>query len=184
MKLNGVFLALSGVLLLMAVIIASFLSVILGVIVIVLAIIVIVALNFLGAQSNSDVVERLRSSPKRGFFDNQIEHLVKNYHAIQQWGSNAKEYDETSSITKSYNLIVSQMNNIMESAIKYIKTYDYISQPRSTYIVGLLDKSDTLVSKLHELQELILKVDDSTSDVDISYVDDMLEALRELGKQN
>lgn len=154
----------------------------LGILIVVLAIVVIGASCFIAMQQSSDPLDELRGNRKYMMFSDQIEHLAKNKAAVEMWGSNAQSYVDASSVSKSYELISRQMNNIIASAVKYIKTYDYVSRPRAQYLGKLICQSDELVKKLHELQELILKVDDSTSDVDISYVDDLLSALRDMGE--
>lgn len=140
------------------------------------------ALNYMEYLSSKDPVTKLMRAAPRGQFTDEVNAICKNYEAVSSWSKNATQYDSASSISKSYDLISLQMLNILESATKYIKTYDYISRPRPTFLQGLQRESYELVRKLHELQELILKIDDSTSDVDISYVDDLLDGLRQMSE--
>lgn len=137
-------------------------------------------LNYMAYSNSQNPLSQLQKASKQNGFIRPIRTLTTNYHAIMDWAEHAKEYDAESSITKSYELLSSQMNNIIESASKYVKTYDWHTRPKPKYLLDLVDQSNKLVARLHELQELILKVDDSTSDVDITYVDDLLQALREV----
>ena len=140
------------------------------------------ALNYMEYISSKDPVTRLMRAAPKGQFVDEVNAICKNCEAISSWSKNALQYDSDSSISKSYELITMQMNNIMESATKYIKTYDYVSKPRPVFLHDLQRESYSLVRKLHELQELILKIDDSTSDVDITYVDDLLDGLRQMSE--
>lgn len=169
-----------AVLLLCVIAIALVAGPVFGVLLVLLWLVVTGALNYLVYTNSKDLTLRIEKSAKYGLFRDEINLLKRNYLAVLDWGSNTSEYDAESSITKAYNLISTQMDNTVESAIKYIKTYDYHTRPRPGYLLDLCNKSNQLVRRLHELQELILKVDDSTSDVDITYVDDLLDALREM----
>lgn len=137
-------------------------------------------LVYMEVVSGKDPLIKLRKAPKAGMFQKQVQQLCTSYMSVYSWRDHQKDYDAESSIYKSYDLIASQMDNIIESATKYIKTYDYYSRPTPSYLNDLVRQSKGLVERLHELQDLILKVDDSTSDVDITYVDDLLEALRDM----
>lgn len=132
------------------------------------------------ADPGGDLVDRLRRAPKNGLFGNAVEHLVRDYYAVESQSEHLQGYDADSSITKSYQMISSQMKNIMESAIKYISTYNYFSRPVPSYLEKLVHQADGLVTKLNELMELLIQVEDSTSDVDVSYVDDLLDSLRQM----
>lgn len=130
--------------------------------------------------SQVDILARLERAKPSGYFVSEVQTLTTNYKAIESWSEHAESHGVESSIYKSHELLFSQMNNILESAIKFIKSYDYHTNPTPKYLWDLQKQSDKLVKKLHELQDLVLQVDDSTSEVDISYVDDLLSALREM----
>lgn len=172
------------ILLVCAVIIALVLNNILGTIVLIMWGVIIFLLNCLEYLASKDICRRLVSAPKFSVFDDQVKALQRSYMSVENWRKNAEEYEANSSIAKSYELISSQMNNILESAIKYMKTYDYVAFPEPSHLTSLVKQSKVLVSKLHELQDLIMQVDDSTGDVDITYVDDLLVALRDIVMQN
>lgn len=138
------------------------------------------ALGYMEYMSQRDLISRLERAKRLGYFNAEVDTLTVNYRAIEAWGEHAASHGEESSIYKSHDLLFSQMKNIIESAIKFMNTYDYHTNPYPQYLMDLCKQSQKLVGKLHELQNLVLQVDDSTSEVDISYVDDLLSALREM----
>ena len=170
----------AAVMLMCVLIIAGIAGGFFGVLLLFFWLILTAGLNYMAYTNSKNPLNQLQKVSKKNGFIRPIRTLTTNYMAIMDWAEHAKEYDPESSITKSYELLSSQMNNIIESAAKYVKTYDWHTRPKPKYLLDLVDQSNKLVSRLHELQELILKVDDSTSDVDITYVDDLLQALREI----
>ena len=80
----------------------------------------------------------------------------------------------------TYDLLSKNAYSNVDKATKWIQHYDYISRPSMSYIKTLVDNSKLITTKLNDLDELILKVDDSTNSIDMSFVDDMLNSLREV----
>ena len=80
------------------------------------------------------------------------------------------------------NKIKQQLDNNVNSAILYIKSYDYNLKPETNYIKRIKESSNKLYSKLNELIELVLENEKSTDDIDLSSVDDILESLKEVSE--
>lgn len=130
--------------------------------------------------AEQDTAKQLRAYDRAhgSLFCHQIEKLTWNHQAIL-----AKEpyfREQSQSIYEAYQLIARKSERYLESAIAYMKQYDYISRPRPSHMMELTGRSDILVSKLQELSEDCFKINDAASDIDISVIDDLLQALNEM----
>lgn len=85
-------------------------------------------------------------------------------------------------ILKVADKIKQQLDNNVDSAILYVKSYDYSLKPETKYIKKIRKNSEMLYSKLNELIELVLENEKSTDDIDLSSVDDILESLKEVSE--
>lgn len=138
--------------------------------------------NYQLILKQNDIIASLKASAKGSYFEAQITRLSKVYNAISNRQDFYSRYEEGDSIRSAYDLLQKQIASNIVQATNYIKHYDYITKPRTTYLDEIVRNSNELLTKSIELSELVLQIEDSTSDVDTTYVDDMLESLRKVVK--
>lgn len=138
--------------------------------------------SLLMKSSESDIIYELKKANKKKMFDVWVNDIITYYKAIEFKRDFFEAYEEDSSIRASYELLSKQMTSNIISLTNYLKSYDYVLRPYTFYVMDTAKDCEKLVNKLNELSELVLKIDDSTSNVDITYVDDMLESLRKVVK--
>lgn len=138
--------------------------------------------SLLMKSNESDIIYELKKANKKGVFDERVNAIITYYKAIEFKRDFFESYEEDSSIRASYELLSRQMTSNIISLTKYLRSYDYVSRPFTSYVMNIARDCKELVDKLNELSELVVKIDDSTSNVDITYVDDMLESLRKVVK--
>lgn len=127
--------------------------------------------------SEKDTVKLLKAYDKKHgrLFRHSIEKLTWNHTAILAKESYFSEQSE--SIQNAYQLICLKSEKYLNSAIAYMRQYDYVSRPQPFHMQELARNSDILVAKLQELSEDCFKINDAASDIDISIIDDLLSAL-------
>lgn len=136
--------------------------------------------NYIVLIKSNDIIANLKSADKRKLFHSQIDTIERCYNAIKFKEEFFDEYDDDNSIGASYDLLMRQMIANIDSATNYIRSYDTVLRPNTEYVNNIAKNSQELVNKLNELCELVTKIDDSTSEVDITYVDDLLSSLRKV----
>jgi len=127
---------------------------------------------------SKDLMGRLKSANKHGMFRHQVSVIEDSYLAIEHKSEFFMSYDESSSIRKAYDLLQKQMLSNLNASVKYLEGYDYRTRPSTRYIDNICRECEELVSKLNDLSELVASIDDSASDVDVTYVDDLIKSLR------
>jgi hypothetical protein len=140
----------------------------------------VVYANYDTLVAKNDIISALKHSDKRGHFKSYIADLVKAYNAITYKQEYFSKYEPDSSVYKTYDLLLKRIESNIKKATNFIEGYNYQSNQSTEYIKTICLDSTKLVEKLNNLSELVLKVDDTSSDVDITYVDDMLISLREV----
>lgn len=126
----------------------------------------------------NDLLGLLRSANKHRYFNHQVSTLSDCYNAIEQKREYFETYPEDNSIRKSYVLLSKQITANIRAATNYMSGYDYVTKSSYNYLDRICNQSCDLVQKLHELSDLVAQVDDSASNVDITYVDDFIKSLR------
>lgn len=79
-----------------------------------------------------------------------------------------------------YEKLKQQIYTNADYITKYIDAYDYVMKPVSQKekIKELIKQNEMLISKLNVLVEQMISVDKSVNDLDTTYVDDLIDALR------
>ena len=79
-----------------------------------------------------------------------------------------------------YEKLKQQIYTNADYIMKYIDAYDYVMRPISQRekINDLIDTNEMLISKLNTLVEQMISVDKSVNDLDTTYVDDLINALK------
>lgn len=128
-------------------------------------------------KSADDYKQALIVLDKGKKFTKQINMIVD---AMRSYDIKREFFDtvaDNESITKAVDLIHQKIVHNYESAKTFLKYYDWKLKPASPYFDKLAESSKLMSVKLSELTELISEVQDSTSDVDISYVVDFTSSL-------
>jgi mevalonate kinase len=79
-----------------------------------------------------------------------------------------------------YEKLKQQIYTNAEYITKYIDAYDYVMKPvtQKEKIKELIKQNEMLISKLNILVEQMISVDKSVNDLDTTYVDDIIDALK------
>jgi len=93
-------------------------------------------------------------------------------------------YPRDDSLRQTFDLISKRIILNMDRANRYIDSYDYVTLPDPVYLRKVANNSSEMIRKLNELSDLALQIEDSATDVDSSSADYMLEALRDLLKED
>ena len=112
----------------------------------------------------------------------EINVIIKAYETAVFYDKVFDKYDKTSSIWRTYKTLADRAEDNARRAIRWLKSYNYITETRQStaYIVKLSNDSVYVIDKLNALNQLVIDVEDSAKDTDMSYVDDMLLSLREV----
>lgn len=137
-------------------------------------------INYQMFVKDNDKLSNLKLADSHNLFNKEIIILTKTVQSVEFYRNIFEKYDIGSSMRDTYDLLSKSAYDNVDKATKWIQHYDYISRPPMTYIKALVDNSKLITTKLNELDELVLKVDDSTDSIDMSFVDDMLNSLREV----
>lgn len=139
-------------------------------------------MNYQMLVADNDKLKSLQSVDTHHLFTNEIACLTRAIQSVEFYRPIFEKYEIGSSIRDTYELLSMNAYSNVDKSIKWIAHYDYISKPSHEYIHKLVDNSKLVVDKLNELDELVIKVDDTAENVDMQYVDDMLSSLKEVLK--
>ena len=129
-----------------------------------------------------DIIAEMRRADKRHLFDTQIMVFNDANKSVQLKKELFKQYEDMGKISQAYEMIAIQVYNNTESALNFIKNYDYISNASRNYLLNLTNETRELIHKLNDLGDMLLQIEDDSHDVDISYVDEMLDSFESLSK--
>ena len=129
-----------------------------------------------------DIIAEMKAADKRHLFDAQIMVFSDANQSILLKKELFEQYEDMGKISQTYEMIATQVRNNTESALNFIKNYDYISNASRSYLLSLTSETRDLIRKLNELSDMLLKIEDDSHDVDISYVDEMLDSLRRVNR--
>ena len=126
--------------------------------------------------------EKLKDSDRKGVFKRQVNAISRQYESIKSREDFFADNTEDS-MKDMYYKILEQMHSNMDSATAYIETYDYYTRPNPVYLDNLCKQGDILVGKFNRLVEQIVDIDTNLTTLDMAYVDDLLNCLEEVKKQ-
>lgn len=125
-----------------------------------------------------DIIDEMRRSDKMHLFEPQIMVFSDAGKSVILKKEMFEQYEDMGKISQAYELIATQVSNNTESALNFIKNYDYISNASRQYLYNLTNETRELIRKLNDLSDMLLQIEDDSHDVDICYVDEMLDSLR------
>lgn len=129
---------------------------------------------------SDDIKKKLMQADSRHEFKGYVKAICNAIDSVEFFRHVFSEYPPDNPIHETFDFLDKKAYQNAERAYRWIKTYNYIIKPSQEYIIRLAENSYQITQKLSDLNELMIKVEDSTSNVDISYVDDLLMSLKEL----
>lgn len=129
---------------------------------------------------SNDIKTMLRRADKHNLFTREVGNIIRAADSIAFYSDIFGKYDEGNPIRKTYDMLRQKSDSNIQKAVKWLSQYNKISNPSSKYIQDLSENSLQIMHKLDELNELTLQIEDSATNVDISYVDDLLKSLKEI----
>lgn len=129
---------------------------------------------------SDDIKAKLIQADKYKMFSPYVKEICNTVDSVEFYRDVFSGYPPDNSIHETFEYLDKKAYQNAERGYRWIKTYNYISCPSHKYIIELTNNCYEISKKLSELNELMIKVEDSASDVDISYVDDLLASLKEL----
>lgn len=118
-------------------------------------------------------------------------HGVDYYNEIKRLCDEVKDkrdffniYREDDSIMEIYNLLVSRAVQNQSKAERFVSAYNFSVSDGFAYLDKLYRDTLEVVKQLNELVHLSIQIEDSASDVDTGSANDMLEALKEVFKED
>ena len=138
-------------------------------------------------ESNSrEALQLLKKNKKYRWFEDYIDKMDSVYKGSVSKLDSLKELEVSESIIDAADKIVIQIGSNVDACILYIKTYSYQIdedfRSYNQYLERLCIESKNLEDKLEELINLVFENKKSADDIDLSSVDDILEALKEVSK--
>lgn len=138
-------------------------------------------------ESNSrEALQLLKKNKKYRWFEDYIDKMDSIYKGSVSKLDSLKELEVSESIIDAADKIVIQIGSNVDACILYIKTYSYQIdedfRSYNQYLERLCIESKNLEDKLEELINLVFENKKSADDIDLSSVDDILEALKEVSK--
>ena len=127
-----------------------------------------------------DIKANLLKVDTKKVFTPYVREICNALDSVEFYREVFSSYPPDNSIHQTFEYLDKKAYQNAERAYRWIKTYNHIVSPSQKYIVELANNSYEISQKLSELNELMIKVEDSTSDIDITYVDDLLLSLKEL----
>lgn len=139
-----------------------------------------IAANVVLLKSRHSTV-RLEDSNEKGYFDKQVRQIKQQYNSIKS----RKEFmsQSTDSMQELYEKILEQAESNIDSAAAYIESYDYHTKPEPIYLNDLCNQGDILVKKFNTLVEQLVDIDTNPTALDMSYVDEVVDCLKEMQTQ-
>lgn len=170
-----------GLLILIAVVSSPLLAVTLGVV----WLIGLIYFNYVLVIKMDNMLYKLRSANKKNYFGHSVQCIEKQMDSIDSRKEIFENLEEGDKLKEIYQLVVTQFYTNVEYIVKYMKTFDYITQPKSVTnkIKNLVNQNDTLVSKLNMVVESMIDVDKSVANVDTSVLDDIIDSLRSVSNE-
>ncbi len=118
---------------------------------------------------------------KRKNFKLAADRIVKQYRSIEARGDYINSLSDAN-IQGVYNKILEQAESNIVTATSYINQYDYYTNPSTKYLDDLCAHGDTLVFKFNALVEQLIDIDTNPTQLDMAYVDDVINCMEEIKK--
>lgn len=149
-------------------------------------IISVIYTNYSVIVRNTDMISIIRSADKHHKFKNECESLIRTYKSINFHAEFFNSEEPGSMMKEAYDLIAEQTHGNIISAVKFMRSYNYITCPPYDFLTNICNQNEEMVKSLTKLVELTLKIDSKADDVDLSYVNNLIQSLKELsdGKEN
>lgn len=152
------------------------LSVVLFYIMFVFWLIFIIYSNYNIIIKNTDITSSIKAANRRHVFDCQTNELITAYKSVKLRENFFTESGKN--VQDTYELIRQQIFSNIKSAVQYMSAYDYAISPEPKYLNDLCEQNEKLLSSLSELVELIIKIDSTVDDTDLTEVECIIESLR------
>lgn len=133
--------------------------------------------NYVLIVRNRDDDYLLKNADKKGIFRKQVNGFVTQRKSLEQ---RALVIGDDEKLLEVYELVCKQVDNNVESAIKFMEMYDYVQRPSTRYLDDLFLENKKMIDNFNEVVEQFIKIENSVHDVDTTYIDDLLESLREM----
>ena len=138
-------------------------------------------------KTNGDIIveytKRMKKANKYSRFDKDCVVLLDSLQVLNFRKQYFNKYKE-GSIRKSFDLLERQILHNVDIAITYMENYNYDAIRKTEQSVERLASAvvncSEATDKLRELYDMTVKIDDSASVIDISYVDNLLESLKDV----
>lgn len=133
--------------------------------------------NYVLLVRNQDDDYLLKNADKRGIFKKQVRGFISQRESLKQ---RRDTIDDDEKLLEVYELVCRQVDNNVDSAIKFMEMYDYVQRPDTRYLDDLFVENQQLIVNLNEVVEQFIKIENSAHDVDTTYIDDLLVSLKEM----
>lgn len=140
--------------------------------------------NYTIIVKNTDITEDIKAANKHHVFDFEEKALIDAYQSITIRAEFFEKLEDGDKLKETYELIRQQVLSNIKSAVQYMQTYDYVTCPSRRYIDNLRADNSKLLRQLSELVELVIKINSTADDIDLTLVDCMLESLRSVSDDN
>ena len=151
-----------------------------AIIALVVWVITVIYTNYTIIVKNNDMIEIIRSADRKHKFKNEVSSLIKAQQSIEFHAEFFSEKETGESMKEAYELIAEQISGNINAAVKFMRSYNYITCPSYRFLTDICSENNELLSSLTKLVELTLEIDSAADDVDLSYVDNLIRSLKEL----
>lgn len=91
-----------------------------------------------------------------------------------------EENESNDNLKNAYELIKEKVTANINTAIAFMKSYDYVARPNAEYLYQLINENDTLLEQLNKLIELNLKADNTSYLIKTDTVEDLIMSLEHI----
>lgn len=141
----------------------------------------LIVANLCLLRYKSSPTDQLRALGNKGNFQKYTKRIILQYESVES----RREFFETEtneSMQDLYKKIHEQAVSNIQSAVGYISSYDFCTQPEPVYLQELCQKGDIMVTKFNKLVEQVVDIDTNLTELDSAYIDDVLESMEEIKK--
>ena len=138
------------------------------------------AINYAILIKSKDKIAALKRADRHRMFERQVNVIIKALQSTEFYRQIFEKYDETSSVREAFDMLAKDADMTADKAIRWMNTYDYHTRPSIEYIVSLSERAATIISKLNELNETLIRIEDSTQSDDMNDVNDLINSLKEI----
>ncbi|MDD6071113.1 MAG: hypothetical protein PUC12_09940 [Clostridiales bacterium] len=133
--------------------------------------------NYVMVVRNQDDDYLLKNADKKGIFRKQVNGFIAQRQSLEKREDTIGDDEK---LREVYELVCRQVNNNIDSAIKFMEMYDYVQRPSTQYLDDLFLENKRLIVNFNEVVEQFIKIENSVRDEDTTYIDDLLVSLREM----